>query len=416
MSNDAQQHPFLVLNRWGGVFTEYDRYLGQPWPRIAYLGLPGAAPAVPAGGGCAYHVAEVPDLELATVLPIAEKIAACSGGFAGIVALSEFDLMTAAVLRERFATPGYSTDFVRRFRDKVLMKTMVAAAGIAVPRFLPLAPRADPGDIIAKLGLPVILKPRGGAASHGVVRVEEPAELAAAIAPVDAEGYECEAYISGPVLHVDGVRRNGRFHFVSASAYIGTCLGFAQGRPLGSVLLDDTPRRRRVVQFAAACLDALEHDDGPFHLELIEHGTGELVFLEVGLRPGGGEITYVHHDLFGVDLVGEAVRATVSAPVLAPSDRFRAASGGGFVMVPEPGPFPSQVIDRVSLLGTVSSVYAEFLPDVGEIFDGKGGYEHIGGRFHLRGPGEAQVRRDVDEIMRQYRLFAQPVAGATVPS
>ena len=43
----------------------------------------------------------------------------------------------------------------------------------------------------------------------------------------------------------------------------------------------------------------------------------------------------------------------------------------------------------------VPEVYAEVLPAVGDVFDGRGGYYLIGGRFRLRGTDHRQVRRAV---------------------
>ncbi|MFI6822432.1 hypothetical protein ACIBJE_15980 [Micromonospora sp. NPDC050187] len=57
---------------------------------------------------------------------------------------------------------------------------------------------------------------------------------------------------------------------------MNTCFAFANGTPLGSVLLDPGPLRDRVTDFAARCLDTLELVDGPFHLELFHTPGDEL--------------------------------------------------------------------------------------------------------------------------------------------
>ena len=128
----------------------------------------------------------------------------------------------------------------------------------------------------------------------------------------------------------------------------------------------------------------------------------------MGLRPGGGEIPFIHRDLCGIDLLGEAFRVSLGMPPLTPASALTKPESGGFVMVPEPLPYPSRVVQRTSMIGVVPEVYREIFPDVGEVFDGEGGYGHIGGRFHLRGPGEAAVRRAVHEVIRRYELVVQP--------
>jgi hypothetical protein len=207
---------------------------------------------------------------------------------------------------------------------------------------------------------------------------------------------------------VDGVRRGGRFHFVSASSYLGNCREFNAGRPLGSVLLAAGPERDRIIAFAGACLDALGLCDGAFHLELFGGDGRELVFLEVGLRPGGAEVPFLHRELYGVDLFGEAFRATVGGPPHTPASEFRSPPGGGWGLAAEPRPLPSRLTARPSMLGKVPTLYAEVLPDPGEVFDGNGGYWHVGGRFRFAGEPD-DVRRDVRAVLDRYEPACEPV-------
>jgi hypothetical protein len=75
----------------------------------------------------------------------------------------------------------------------------------------------------------------------------------------------------------------------------------------------------REIEIGAACLDALDLDDGPFHLERFKRAPGESAFLEVGPRSGGAEVPFIHRDLFGIDLLGEAFRTMVAMPLLSPT-------------------------------------------------------------------------------------------------
>jgi len=397
---------YLVLNRFDDEFGEYHRFFEPDSCRMAYLTLADGLPFLDLAN--ALETVVVDNLAFETLLPVAQELAARHGTFDGVVGLSEFDLDAAARLRAELGAPGWSPEFVRAFRDKPRMKELVGGAGLRVPRFMELDGSVTAEEVVAKLGLPVILKPRSGAASQGVVRAASTEELAEALAGVDPVEFECEEYVGGDIYHVDGIRRGGQFHFVSASVYVNTCLDFALGQPLGSVLLDPGPDRDRVIAFGAACLDTLGLDDGPFHLELFGRASGELVFLEVGLRPGGAEVPFIHRDLFGIDLLGEAFRATLGMSPLTPATEFTEAAGGGWVIVPEPRPLPSRIVERTSLCAVLPGVYAEVVPDIGEVFDGSGGYGHVGGRFRLRGEDQASVRRTAGEVMARYELVAEP--------
>src|SRR5207253_5791182 len=47
-----------------------------------------------------------------------------------IAALDDFDVEMGAALREHLAIPGLGATIARRFRDKLMMRTVAAAAGI----------------------------------------------------------------------------------------------------------------------------------------------------------------------------------------------------------------------------------------------------------------------------------------------
>jgi biotin carboxylase len=349
----------LVINRYDDEFGEYHRFVPDGTHRLAYLTTEDGLP--PLDRDTAVATVVVPDLAYDTLLPHARRIAEAHGPLAGIVGVSEFDLLTAAALRAALGVPGWSTAYVTRFRDKTVMKRWIGYAGIRVPRYLGLGADATAETVLAPdtglPGLPIVLKPRDGAASKGVRLVRSEAELAAAlreIGPEALQGYEAEEYVEGRIHHVDGIRSGGRFHFVTVSEYVNTCLDFNGGTPLGSVLLDRGPLRDQLTGFAADCLDALELWDGPFHLELILTESGEPVFLEVGLRPGGAGVPFLHRDLFGIDLYCEAVRTTIGLPPLTDEAALSGTEAcGGWLVFPEPRTLPARVTARDSLVGVV---------------------------------------------------------------
>ncbi|MGI8838113.1 MAG: hypothetical protein ACR2H4_15955 [Pyrinomonadaceae bacterium] len=55
-----------------------------------------------------------------------------------VVALEEFDVMTAALVREHFCLPGMNNSTARTFRDKLRMAEAAKAAGVELPDFVPL--------------------------------------------------------------------------------------------------------------------------------------------------------------------------------------------------------------------------------------------------------------------------------------
>lgn len=246
-----------------------------------------------------------------------------------VVSLSEYELLDAAKLRTWLGIGGKSVEEVLLVRDKVKMKQAVHEAHLRVPRFAPLRAWLDAQGETPWRGK-TVLKPHSGASSADVVVFESPAALWEAlgarrtgVAALDLEAshideFELEEYVEGPVLHFDGIVAGGEIRAICASRYVGTCLDYAAGRPLGSFhfVLSDAARR-----WVDEVLKAVRIDSGAFHLEAFDDG-GELVFLEVGNRVGGADVVATFELATGVHmpsaelqlLLGEPLRIAPRAP------------------------------------------------------------------------------------------------------
>ncbi len=370
------------------------------------------------------EVVVVEDLSVETVLPAVAGIIERNGPINGLTGLSEKDVVASAQLREKLGLPGWSVELATRFKDKVVMKHTVAAAELRTPRFHGLTELADDlhstdpavlaAALVDRLGLPVVLKPLAEGASRGITVHADVAGLARQLSEIDLGGYEAEEFVTGPIAHVDGILRSGEVFFVSASVYVGTCLGYAHGEILGSTLLDPGPAREATIGFALDALAALGLTHGPFHLEVILSGgtnadlsDAEPVFLEVGLRPGGGDVPFVLADVSGIDLFAEAFRCSLGLPAQADPAGFGPAQGAGWLNVPEPSPRPCRLVARNSLAGVLPGVYAELLPEVGHVFRGTGGYDIVGGRFRIRGADRAEVEQRVWAAVEAYDVVVE---------
>lgn len=404
----------VVIHRWDDDLAAYDRHIDHGGHRVHYIvspdGKKGISPYLPA---CA-EVVEIEDLGRVEEVEaaygrIARAVASKGGQIDKIIALSEFDLLTAGHLRSRFGVPGMGLDAVLAFRDKVIMKARVAAAGVRVPRYSAIRDVEDLRDFAASIGYPLILKPRKGAASRGVLRIDGPEELEAAARGCDLADHECEEFIEGPILHADGLRHRGATVFRAISRYVNTCLAYAQGEPLGSVTEEDPAVCAALGALAERSLDALRLDDGVFHLEMILSDRGEPSFLEVGARVGGGELPVVVNDVFGVDLVGASLQ--IEMGTFRASDLPDRRGIGGWMLIPEPREVPCRVVSAGSIMGQLPTLYREVVPAVGEVLDGHGGYSKIPGRFCFRGDSARAIRRDMEEALRRYRPTYEPLTA-----
>ncbi|CAB3751834.1 ATP-grasp domain-containing protein [Paraburkholderia solisilvae] len=403
----------VILNRWADEFAAYDRYIDHRAHDVAYVCTPEGAAALSASR--IVHAEHLPDFKNEAAL--SEAVRRCAdrlGGLERLIALSEFDLIAAARLREVFDIAGDRPETVRRFRDKTVMKQAIIAAGLKAPRFVELnRVQSHDAEELANLRLPLIIKPRAGAASDGVVRIDTRARLAELWPGLAREDYECEEFVEGPIYHVDGLVSDGAFVIVRGSRYVNTCLDFANGKPLGSIMLNAGSACDELLVFAKACLDALALKDGAFHLEVIQGSTG-FCFLEVGARVGGGEIPFMFRDLYGVDLyqlwVAQQSGDAENFETLARKARAAQASPlrGGFLMLPEP--VGTRLID-VRLPTGIAQLYGAIVPKLNHVFNGTGGYDQILARFRYRGDSEAEIAAAIDVTLGAFHYTLSDIAA-----
>lgn len=394
----------LVINRWNDDFADYGRYIDVHRHELAYVTIPGHAPLIPDGTRHVEFVDDLTDLDL--VLAAAQQCRKAVGGFDRVLALSEFDLLTGARVREVLDVPGPDTAATLRVRDKPTMKQVLGAAGVRVPRHAPVSNAAEVAAFAAATGGAVAVKPRTGAASIGCVCLPAGVDAERALAGTDLTGYQVDEFLDGPIWHVDGLLRHGAVVFSKPSRYVNTCYDFAQGRPLGSVVRAGSTADA-VDRFAAHCLHVLGLRDGAFHLEVIETRSG-LAFLEVGARVGGGEIPFVLRDAYGVDLVGDWIRIELGEePRTVPGTNH--AGHTGFLMIPEP--VGQRLVSRESMVGRVPHLYAEELPEPGHVFDGHGGYDILLGRFRYRASNASAIDEAIDATLGAYHYRLEPVDG-----
>ncbi|MEG8178880.1 ATP-grasp domain-containing protein [Nocardia terpenica] len=337
------------------------------------------------------------------VLPAVAELFRRNGTADVVFTPSEYDLLGAARIRDRFGIAGMSEAHTLDLRDKVLMKERVGAAGVVVPRFGACAD-AVPHELAARIGYPLVLKPRRGMGSRGIHIVHDDAEFARAWPQIDPDDYEAEEFVPGTIYHVDGLVSDGRLLFSRVSRYLTTCLAAQHQRiPLGSVVVDDAELRDRLNSFALRALLALSLDASPFHLELILRADREPVFLEVGARPGGGQIRFVFDDLYGVDLFREWANLAlgVQRELPVPDEPV-----GGWLTVPAPSAPPYRVVEARSLIDSVRYLYYEALPHTGDVYDSRrlSLDRWPGGRFRFAGPTTEVVAAAIEDTMRRYRF------------
>ncbi|MFJ8748399.1 ATP-grasp domain-containing protein [Streptomyces sp. NPDC102441] len=220
-------------------------------------------------------------------------------GFDGVIAVSEFDLLRAARLRELFGVPGQDVASATAFRDKLAMKRILSAADVPVAPFAPVSNLADLLGFVEEYGFPVVVKPRRGGGSMDVHVLHDQQDIESLLAvhrdlgTDDGAQLLAEQYIEHELLHVDGIILSGETRVMWPSTQgDSTCLDIKAGLALHSCLLDaDDPLFEPARELTRRALAALPTPEtSTFHAEIFLATDGRLVFNEVASRMGGGLI------------------------------------------------------------------------------------------------------------------------------
>jgi biotin carboxylase len=227
-----------------------------------------------------------------------------------IVPLDDFDLETAAALREHLRIPGMGETTTRYFRDKLAMRMQALEAGIDVPEFIHASNRERLRAFMEETPSPWLLKPRFEASATGIKKINAPDELWAALDALgDRQSFHVlERYVPGDIFHVDCIIDEREIAFANASRYGHPPLDVAHGGGVFTTrtLAKDSADACALFEINARVLDAMNLLRGVSHTEFIKsRADGRLYFLETAARVGGANIVELVEAATGVNLWAE---------------------------------------------------------------------------------------------------------------
>ncbi len=233
-----------------------------------------------------------------------------------IVALDDFDVEMAAMLREYLLVAGMGQTTARGFRDKLAMRSRARAAGIPCPDFVHTANDRAVSDWTSSVRPPWVLKPRGQAAAIGIRKLDSADQLWAALDGLgDARAdFVLEQFVPGDVFHVDSLVFNRNVVFAVASAYGSPPMTVAHegGIFVTRTLRDDNPTARLLTSANARLLQAFGLVRGVSHTEFIRSDDGAIYFLETSARVGGAFIVDVVEAATGLNLWREWAKIEIA--------------------------------------------------------------------------------------------------------
>lgn len=250
-----------------------------------------------------------------------------------IVALDDFDVETAATLREHLRIPGMGDTTARYFRDKLAMRTNARSEGIAVPEFIHVLNHARLSDFMQRVPPPWVLKPRSMAGSMGIRKIHNSDELWAAVNQLGNQHsfYLLEQYVPGDIYHVDAIVCECELVFSIASRYGRPPMEVSQQGDIftTATLPLDSPEAQPVIELNERVMNAFGMVRGVTHSEFIRgRDDGKLYFLETSARVGGAHIVDLVEVATGINMWAEWAKVEIGGgktPYLPPIPRKDAA-------------------------------------------------------------------------------------------
>lgn len=224
-----------------------------------------------------------------------------------VVALDDFDVEKAALVREHFRIPGMGQTTARYFRDKLAMRVKAQSENVAVPPFTTLFHDVDITEYLQKTEAPWLIKPRSEASATGIKKVHSFDEAWNAVHALGGQrhNYLLEQFKPGDVYHVDSLTVDGKIVFASCSQYLNTPFEVAHGGGIfRSVTVEFGSKDEKALQkINKEVMKAFGMQFSASHTEVIKnHETGEYYFLETASRVGGAHLAEMVEASSGINL------------------------------------------------------------------------------------------------------------------
>jgi biotin carboxylase len=255
--------------------------------------------------------------------------------FKGVLTHNEAFVEESAAIAEMLNVPSNSLRTAHLCRDKHLMRQAWKMSAVPSARSVLVSSFEDAQKAAAMIGYPVVLKPRGLAASVGVIRVDTEDALVngyqvASINPhpsfrAAGSGLLVEEYLDGPEVSVECAVVDGQINKVAITRKsVGLAPGFEE---LEHVVApgDALPDEAAVMEVVRLAHQALDVHMGITHAEVRLTPQGPRM-IELGLRCAGDLIPYVVDLATGVNLYTVSAQIAVGDEAALRPSRQRAAA------------------------------------------------------------------------------------------
>ena len=214
---------------------------------------------------------------------------------------NEYWLTQDARLRTDFhITSGFQLNEIETFKSKKHMKEYYKKAGIPAVECYKIGSREGCFSFAAKYGYPIVVKPDNGVGAQNTYRISNDQELDQFFAEADREGYLAEPYVDGTICSYDAIiNSKGDVLFESGNVTPVSIMDIVNNKAdayfyIEKQLPDDVRDAGR------RCVKAFDVKSRFIHFEFFRlnkdmpgvANKGEIIALEVNMRPSGGFTRY----------------------------------------------------------------------------------------------------------------------------
>lgn len=241
----------------------------------------------------------------------------------------EAHVLPAARVREACHIPGTSVHTAWLCRDKPAMKEALRQAGVPCAQSIGTCDVHEALDFAARVGLPLIVKPRDGAGAGSTWRVDHADEfeqVARASGLADGAAVAIEEFIEGHEGYFDTLTVNGEVRHEFITHYYPNVLEAMRTRWISPQMVStnrvDAPGYAAVRELGRQVNRIFDIETSATHMEWF-YGPKGLRFSEIGCRPPGVCQWDVYNDANEFDLYREWAHALAHGTIdQRPSRRY----------------------------------------------------------------------------------------------
>jgi formate-dependent phosphoribosylglycinamide formyltransferase (GAR transformylase) len=324
----------------------------------------------------------------------------------------ESHTMAAAQVREATGIPGTSVHATWLCRDKPSMKEALRQVGVPTAASIAADHADEIWEFAAKIGYPLILKPRAGAGAQDTMRVDNDTELAHAITLFGAHGatsIAVEEFVEGHEGFYDTICKNNQVVHDWTTHYYPNVLEAMRTRWISPQFVttnrtSDSSFYGEVAELGRRVIEAFDIGTSATHMEWF-YGPKGLRFSEIGARPPGVGAWDLYSAANDVDVYREWAHIQTHG---VPEQPMRRPYSAGIVAL---RPDRDGVITGYSGIDDIFGRYGEAIidthfPHVGHMTQGVEAGYMANAYVRMRHPDYDTLRGMLDDVGRTIHVYA----------